>query len=230
MKGWEVFEVNDRMIHAILTGDIVDSTGLRNGDMQPASNLIAAAGESLKSQFPGAIHAQVDIFRGDSWQMVVLDPGNSVRIGLYFRSYLKSNFGIDSRVSIGFGPVDHLPKDNISTGTGLAFTLSGQGLLECVKPVRMNISLPDSLNDLNAKGLNTVIRLIDLQAGRWTQSQSQAIAGALTGLTQSEIASGWLPEPISQQAISQHLDNAGWSQIKDALDYLEETLPLILIP
>lgn len=218
----------DHRIFAVLTGDIVDSSGLRSAGLEPASKLIADAGEKLIGHFPGAVHAGIDIFRGDSWQMVVLEPGSSIRIGLYFRSYLKSNFGIDSRVSIGFGPIDHLPMDNISTGTGMAFTLSGQGLLECLKPVRMNIRFPDSLNDIQGKGVNTVVRLMDLQAGSWTQSQSQAIAGALTGMTQSEIASSWQPEPISQQAISQHLDNAGWSQIKDALVYLEETLPVVL--
>jgi hypothetical protein len=110
----------------------------------------------------------------------------------------------------------------------MAFSLSGQGLVECIKPVRMNMTLPDPKKNIHGEGFKIITRLIDLQAGRWTQSQSQAITGVLRGLTQLEIASGWQPEPISQQAISQHLENAGWSQIKAALTYFEESLPAVL--
>lgn len=215
-------------VYAVLTGDIVDSSGLQGFSEQPVSKLIADAGERVRGYFQTAVHAQIDIFRGDSWQMVVCQPGLSVRIGLYLRSLLRAIYRIDSRVSIGFGQVDHLPGENISTGTGPAFTLSGQGLERCLKPIRMNLTFPPRLPGREGEGLNTITRLIDLQAGRWTPGQAQAVAGAFTGLTQAEIAAGWQPAPVSQQAISQHLENAGWAQIKDALAYLEEALPAFL--
>lgn len=217
-----------RMI-AVLTGDIVDSSGLQRVDEQPVSALIERAGKWVKDRFQTAIHAQVDVFRGDSWQMAVSEPALAFRIGLIFRALLRTNFGMDSRVSIGFGKVDFLPPNNISTGAGQAFTLSGQGLIECRKPARMKMSFPPQAGKFYGQGLNTIAQLIDLQVGRWTSGQSQAIAGALINMTQAEIAAGWQPTPVSQQAISQHLENAGWTQIKSALQYLENTIPEILV-
>jgi hypothetical protein len=217
-----------RMI-AVLTGDIVGSSGLQRVDTQPVSVLIENAGKWVMNRFPTAIHAQIDVFRGDSWQMVVNEPAIALRIGLYFRALLRCNYGIDSRVSVGFGGVDFLPSDNISTGTGQAFTLSGQGLAQCIKPTRMNLSFPSQERKIIGQGFNTIARLIDLQVGRWTPGQSRAIAGALIDLTQAEIAASWQPAPVSQQAISQHLENAGWAQIKDGLHYMEKNLPLILV-
>lgn len=217
----------DRRI-AVLTGDIVDSSRLQGVNSQPISELIEQTGGWIKECFRPAVHAQIDVFRGDSWQMAVLDPGRAVRIGLYFRALLRATYGMDTRVSIGFGTVDFLPFENISTGTGESFTLSGQGLEKCPKTARMNLSFPPLERSLDGQGLNTVIRLIDLQVRDWTAGQSQAVAGALIGLTQVEIAASWQPEPISQQAISQHLEKAGWIQIKEALDYLEIALPAAL--
>jgi len=221
-------KVVEGRVLAVLTGDIVDSSGLGNVGLQPVSELIENTGIRIREHFQNSIHAQVDVFRGDSWQMVVLEPAISVRIGLYFRALLQANFGIDSRVSIGFGSVDYLPMENISSGTGLAFTLSGQGLEECLKLARMNLNFPSSRMVLEGQGLNTITRLIDLQAGRWTSSQAQAMAGALTGITQADSAAEWQPDPVSQQAISQHLEKAGWSQIKGALTYLEDAIPVVL--
>lgn len=210
---------------AVLTGDIVDSSGLERRAEQPVSALITSTGQKVQKHFQAEVHGQIDVFRGDSWQVAVKDPSRALRIGLYFRSLLRSDFGIDSRVSIGFGDFDYLPAENISTGTGQAFTLSGQGLEACLKPIRMSLSFPAGSQDLGGGGLQIITQLLDLQAGRWTAGQSQAMAGALLTLTQAEIAASWQPESISQQAVSQHLENAGWTQIKAALVYLEETIP-----
>ncbi len=213
---------------AVLTGDIVDSSGLQRVKEQPISVLIENTGRVVKANFQTEIHSQIDIFRGDSWQMVVREPAIAIRVGLYFRTLLRFMYGIDSRVSIGFGGVEFLPLENISTGTGQAFTLSGQGLEVCLKPTRMKLSFPPHTQNLCGQGLKIITQLIDLQAGRWTAGQSQAVAGALLDLTQAEIAAGWQPRPISQQAISQHLDNAGWTQIRSSLVYLEEAIPAML--
>ncbi len=217
-------------LFAVLTGDIVDSSGLRKPGQQPVSTLIENTAMWVQKHFHQAIHGRIDVFRGDSWQMVVREPEIAVRIGLYIRALLKANYEMDSRVSIGYGPVEYLPSDQISTGTGLAFTLSGQGLEECQKPVRMNLSFPQPKGIWEEQGLTTIIRLIDLLVVRWTPGQSRAAAGALIGLTQAEIADGWQPDPVSQQAISQHLENAGWTQIKKAVYFLEEILPVVLSP
>ena len=213
---------------AVLTGDIIDSSGLEGNTEQPVSALLDRTGNGVKKSFQAQIHGKIDVFRGDSWQMVVKETAIAVRVGIYLRALLRADYGIDSRVSIGFGGVDFLPLENVSTGIGEAFTLSGQGLEACHKPTRMNLSFPPRDQNLEEQGLIVITQLLDLQVRRWTPGQSRAVAGALLHLTQEEIAADWQPEPISQQAISQHLENAGWSQIKDGLLYLESAIPAIL--
>lgn len=211
-------------IYAVLTGDIVDSSLLGVDIQEPISHILERTGNWVAVHFQDAIQGPIDVFRGDSWQLVSSEPAKAIRIGLCFRAYLRAEYGGDSRVSIGFGEIDYLPLDNISTGTGQAFTLSGQGLEGNLKLARMNLVIPSLIGTLEGQGLEIITQLIDLQVGGWTKSQSQAVTGALLDLTQAEIAGSWRPEPVSQQAISQHLESAGWSRIKNALLYLEKVL------
>lgn len=211
-------------IYAVLTGDIVDSSRLGEVISEPISQILERTGKKVTGHFQSAIQGPIDVFRGDSWQMVVSDPAKAIRIGLLFRAFLRAESGSDSRVSIAFGEIDYLPLENISTGTGQAFTLSGQGLEGNLREGRMNLTIPSLMGTLEGQGLEIITQLIDLQVGGWTKAQSQAAAGALIDLTQADIAGSWQPEPVSQQAISQHLENAGWTQIKNALVYLEEVL------
>lgn len=211
-------------IYAVLTGDIVDSSRRGQNSPGPISLLLQEVGGTVKRSFSDVVEGQIDVFRGDSWQMVLAQPPQAIRVGIFMRALLRSEHGIDSRVSIGFGEIDYLPQEKISTGSGQAFTLSGQGLEDNLKRARMAVFIPSLEGTLEGKGLNIITQLIDLQIGSWTQGQSRAAAGALMEMTQAEIAASWQPGPISQQGISQHLENAGWSQIKKALLYLEDVL------
>jgi hypothetical protein len=211
-------------IFAVLTGDIVDSSHLDPISPEPIALLLEGIGKSITGHFRDVIQGAVDVFRGDSWQMVISDPGAAIRIGLLFRTLLRAEYGIDSRVSIGFGEIDYLPQEDISTGTGQAYTLSGQGLDFNHKSARMNLIIPTLQGTQEGQGIKIITQLIDLQVSRWTPGQSQAVSGALLHQTQAEIAASWQPAPVSQQAISQHLENAGWSQVKTALQFLEGVL------
>lgn len=217
--------MNTNQIYAVLTGDIVSSSRVspNQGD-QVFARIKTVEGE-VKKSFPGALVAAIDVFRGDSWQLVLQEPERFLRIALLFRAVLISSAGIDSRVSVGFGPVDYLPAANISTGNGLAFTLSGKGLRDIQQPVLMNLNFPSGSEKHLSGALNTIVSLLDLQVQRWTRKQAQAISGVLVGLTQQQIGDSWDPEPVSQQAISQHLDSAGWMHIQKGLLFVEEVLP-----
>jgi hypothetical protein len=213
---------------AVLTGDIVSSSSFKGKGENRVLAWILTAEKALKVGLPGAFHAGIDIFRGDSWQLVLRDPGSSLRAVLLFRSIMLSAAGIDSRVSVGFGTVEYLPQENVSTGTGEAFTFSGMGLTAMSGPSRMTLEFPPQNRNSLTRALNVITSLIDLQVQSWTRKQAAAVSGALTGLTQQQIADSWSGGAISQQAVSQHLENAGWSRIEDSLDYFEAALPEIL--
>jgi hypothetical protein len=215
-------------IYAVLTGDIVSSSRINQERGNRVLEEILSIEKDIKGRFPSSVHAGVDVFRGDSWQLVVRDPISALRIGLYFRAQLRSAAGMDSRVSIGFGTVDYLPAGEVSTGTGAAYTLSGMGLKDLLKPVRMKLKFTSEQTSSLARSLDTITGLMDLQVQRWTRKQAAASAGSLVGLTQEQIALNWKEEPVSQQAISQHLESAGWYQIRESLQFVETVLPEVL--
>jgi len=218
-------------IFAVLTGDIVDSSELNGGRGYPISKIVENVEKMIFNTYRSSIYRNIDVFRGDSWQMVVLDPCHSLRIALLFRALLRSGKSIestDSRVSIGFGRIEYLPENDISAGNGEAFRLSGAGLDQCSRSQRLNLVFPPVNRSSLTEGLKALIQFIDFQAQRWTSKQSDVIAGALVGLTQQEIASDWVHDPVTQQAVSQHLDNAGWNPISSSIRHFEAILPEIL--
>jgi hypothetical protein len=214
----------------VLTGDIVSSSRANIDRGDRVLEEILAANTKIKAHFPSSVHADIDIFRGDSWQLVARDPLSALRIAIFFRALLHSSADMDSRVAIGYGKVDYLPDKDVSTGTGEAYTLSGLGLKDLLRPVRMMMKFPRDLVSELTMSLDTISSLIDLQVQRWTQKQAEAVAGALVGLTQQQIADSWVEEPVSQQAISQHLDSAGWHQIKGSLQFVEAALISVFRP
>ena len=92
----------------------------------------------------------------------------------------------------------------------------------------MYLAFPEKNRSSLTEGLNLLIQMVDFQIQGWTSKQSDVIAGALVGLTQQEIAFEWVQDRVSQQAISQHLESAGWSLISETIKYFEATIPEIL--
>jgi hypothetical protein len=135
---------------------------------------------------------------------------------------------LDSRISIGIGAIDYLPENNVSTGNGQAFRLSGEGLESLPSYSRMSLTFPNQRQAVLPQALNVIVQLMDLQMQRWTGKQAEAVSGALINLTQKEIATSWVREPVTQQAISQHLEGAGWVQMKSGLSYVERVVPRML--
>lgn len=222
--------MTENKIYAVVTGDIVGSSKLNMNGQLNVSSVIQSVAARISAQYQSSVHGDIDIFRGDSWQMVITKPEYSLRIGLLLRSLLQSAPGfkeLDTRFSIGFGSIDYLPENNMSTGNGEAFLLSGTGLERCKKPIRMCLNFPQRFRSSTTQALNIIIRLIDLHVQHWTNKQAEAVSGVLIGLTQREIANNWVKEPVTQQAISQHLEGAGWIQINDSLEYFESILPTL---
>jgi hypothetical protein len=214
--------------YGVLTGDIVSSSRINSERGDRVLEELQAAENRVKAHFPFSVHAGIDVFRGDSWQLVTQDPLSALRIAVLFRALLLSSAAMDSRVAIGYGRVDYLPEQDVSTGTGEAYTLSGMGLKELFKPVRMKLIFPLAQRSILTRSLDTIAGLIDLQVQRWTQKQAEAVAGALVGLTQQQIAQSWVKDPVSQQAISQHLESAGWYQVKESLRFVEAALSSLM--
>jgi hypothetical protein len=207
-------------ICAVITGDIVHSRRLSDEGFADVHAAIQRASNNIRPHFP-EIPLSTEVFRGDSWQLMVTKPSSSFRIALYFRAFLRAETKADTRFAIGVGPVDSISEASYSE-RGPAFVLSGT-LLDKRSTARMCFGLVEnSLHSSGSDDINVIMNLLDFIVRRWTSAQSRAVCGALLGQTQENIAESWPDGPITQQAASQHLARAGWDTAEQALSYFEK--------
>jgi hypothetical protein len=218
--------MTESSIKAVLTGDIVGSTRLNPSRRQDLFNTFIFLSKLLQTNFPEDISYALSNFRGDSWQLIVNRPQKSLEISLFIRTYFRFNFEkekIDSRIAIGIGKVNFIPKENLSAGDGPAYICSGH-LLEGLTSSRMAIGFAvDKINSFEPCVENLIL-LLDHIITSWGTSQCQSVYWAMQGLKQKEIALNWMPKAISQAAVSKSLDIAGWDKIKKSLLFFEEVL------
>jgi hypothetical protein len=216
---------------AVLTGDVVRSSILSAAGREELLEILVGLPESLPLAFPGTGSYRVDVFRGDSWQLLVPEAELGPRIGVYLRARLRAAFGeqrMDTRVGLGIGLADLSGLPDLGRADGPAFRLSGQALEGLGERSGMRLALPARVHPLFAEGFNALLGLVDVQLSRWTTKQAYAVAHALANKTQQKIADGWPGGPITQQAVGQHLDRAGFQGLDQALAYLEKALPTLL--
>lgn len=210
---------------AVLTGDIVGSSELPRAARSSLPGLIKRTVKALREEYTADIPHPVDLFRGDSWQLVVIPPRRAFRIALSFRASLRHGSGasrLDTRIGIGIGTVDFINPTRVSQSDGEAFRRSGAALEGLGRRGRrMALAVPAEHQSDATRGLDVIFGLVDALSKQWTARQALAVHGALRGQTQEEIGSEWQPEPITQQAVAQHLDAAGWNAIDEAIELFE---------
>lgn len=207
--------------YAVLKGDIVGSTKLSTQGLSSVLNQLRKGVETFSEQYRGAVYGMMDVFSGDSWQLLMPDWRRSPRAALYLRAVVKSEaeIKIDTRIAIGWGMVDadSLKQNRITESTGEAFTRSGHTLEKMAKHARLAF-------DGGEAGLPLVrasLALADELAGRWTPKQAQAVALALLGQKQDAIASA---SGKKQPTVYKALRSAGWRGIETFLEEIEYSL------
>jgi hypothetical protein len=115
------------MDRAVVTGDVVQSARLSSQKFKDVQEIIRHASDEVAQFFPDRAPFPIEVFRGDSWQLLITDPTDALRIGLFLRAYLRANAKhVDTRISIGVGPIDTQPAQTVGEGRGEAFRLSGE--------------------------------------------------------------------------------------------------------
>ncbi|MBW1716652.1 MAG: hypothetical protein JRJ77_12645 [Deltaproteobacteria bacterium] len=210
-------------LYAILTGDIVNSSKLSPDKRQKLHYVMKDGSKAVRRAFEKDVPLDVDIFRGDSWQMLVFNPAKSLRIGLFYRAFLRAEMqssNVDTRMSIAVGTIEFVPDDRVSGGDGQAYQYSGNALEKMMKASYMRFSLPGKEAE---ESLNIIVELVDALAKRWRDKQALAITGALQGWKQKTIGDLWEP-PIAQQTVGRHLGRAGWYVLEKAIKFFEYSL------
>jgi hypothetical protein len=208
---------NNGQIYAILTGDIVNSSGLSSDRRHYLYETLQALSTLVKQKYPREVPFDLAKYRGDGWQLLVSPPKEAFEISLFMRTYIRYQFDqekLDTRIAIAIGSIDFAPSDNISEGYGVAFTESGK-LLDSLKEYRMGVSLLQNTDQMLNRLAKTLLRTSDTLISAWTPAQCQAVHLALYRLTQREIGKRWKSGPIAQASVAKHLKSANWDLIKE---------------
>ncbi len=211
-------------MYAVLTGDIVGSSKMSDELREQTFSRIRQQLEFIqqgKTAFP------LSIYRGDSWQILLDDPKDALRLTLLIRTaLLMGNYDgkdrADTRVSIGIGSVDKIDPEDISLSYGEAFTLSGHGLEALKKKQRMAFAAP-SLDQGDCIA-GAVIPLLDALIDKITAKQARAMNGELQGksleVNAEHITSSG--NPITKQGVWQHLQRIHSNTIMDVISSLSD--------
>jgi hypothetical protein len=197
-------------MHAVLTGDIVNSTLLdkpREERLFSALNLILS----------GHRH---EFFRGDSFQSYLSDPQDALKVALLCRTAAialdpeASEVSTDVRISIGLGNVES-PVRTLATAKGEAFLLSGRALDDLQKTEGRLIIVIE--NKIAAVAFEVMSDYINSIYKQMTPKQAEVILELLNGNSQQQAAENL---KRSKSTISQHVTAGRWDEItKIMADY-----------
>lgn len=172
-------------IGAIITGDIVDSTKMVAEERNSMLRML----QSFPDLLLPLTKIDLEIFRGDSFQIRVVNPVESLTVALAIRAHIRSykfaehNRQWDARLSIGIGTIEY-ENGTLATSDGEAYRVSGRGL-DSIGKSRLIIETP--WEDVN-KELRVTTAFADDLITDWTQSQSRVIFQSLTtDLSHAEI-------------------------------------------
>lgn len=205
------------MLHAVITGDIVNSTQLKPEDEKKLLKQIATILDGHKYEF----------FRGDSFQAYVKDPAEALKLALQCRT---AAVGIDPeafpaisdvRVSIGLGAVES-PVRTLATAKGEAFLISGRALDNMEKKEgRLVIITENKMTNLALGVMSDYINSIYCQM---TPKQAEVISELLKGVSQLHVA-----EKLnrSKSTISQHVTAGRWDEIENILNKYQQIVQLV---
>lgn len=201
-------------LYSVITGDIVKSSRLSIEQHKKLVKVIRSCSKEIQKVFPGSLKYEPELFRGDSWQLLIKKPEEALSIALFYRAYLKANMNIskiDARMAISVGTVDYVES---SFGVGDAYKNSGKALDK--KGKRKLKFVSDFIP--NSHIIDLIIYNIDFISTRWTSNQSKIILLALQDFDQNAIANKL---HITQQAVSKQIDAAGWMIVSDNIAYFK---------
>jgi hypothetical protein len=208
-------------IYAVITGDIVKSRKF-GSNREKALKVLKETLDSLRNFKNKGIGGTSDIFRGDSFQIVISEPKHALETAIYLKAKLLSKTikgkSIDVRIGIGIGKIEAFNKENIPESDGEAFKLSGNALDNISKYRRFSIK--SGIDELN-KQLEFISSSIDSITRRWSPQQAEAILLWLKGSTQISISKKL---GISQPAVNQRLQLGGHFTLSESFDLFKHLL------
>ena len=206
-----------KKLYSVITGDIVKSSKLSLEHHKLLVKVMKSSSKDLSKIFPDALKYEPELFRGDSWQLLIKQPELALSIAMFYRAYLKAKMqlsSIDARMAVSIGTVDFIES---SFGVGNAYKISGKAL---DKKGKRKIRFVSDIIP-NSDVIDLLIQNTDYISSKWTSSQSKIVLLALQNMDQNTISSKLR---ISQQAVSKQIDSSGWIVVAENIVYFKHAL------
>lgn len=164
----------------------------------------------------------LEMYRGDSFQIVVDKPDYALAVAIALRAKLKAMTPSkqqlwDARLSIGIGDIS-FESDNIVTSDGEAFRLSGRSF-DNIGKKRLSISTTWSDFD---KDMELVTRFADDIITSWTAKQAKVVYQAiLFPKLQKDLAEDL---GMTRQNFNYHWSSAKGQLILDYVEYFKSLI------
>jgi hypothetical protein len=196
---------------SVITGDIINSRKVTDQKawLVPLKKILSFYGKSPKYW---------EIFRGDSFQLEVDDPGLSLMAALRIKAVIRSVKGLDVRMAIGIGKKTYVA-DRISESNGEAFVNSGEKFEELKKiKKRLAIRTPWPGTD---RQLNLMISLASIAMDTWSPGSAQLTDLSLhyRDLSQKELGKKL---KRTQSSVSERQTRAHLEEILEMEKYFRE--------
>ncbi|MEN0000961.1 MAG: hypothetical protein AAF940_08760 [Pseudomonadota bacterium] len=198
---------------AVLTGDIVASSSLAQGDLDLTLEAIEVASNEIGS-WPQVTNFGFARRAGDSWQIAFDAPHYSLRGALYVKACIRRlHKERASRIALAVGEGSMNAADP-NSAHGDAFTSSG----------RLLGTMPTTLMLDHASGgaMAAAAILADTISDGWTVAQARALCEQLPP-NAGIIEEAAKKLAITRQAVGQALQGGGFHHIEAALSRLEVT-------
>ncbi|MDR0865279.1 MAG: SatD family protein [Candidatus Symbiothrix sp.] len=185
----------------VITGDIVNSTEiLKSGNREKLLEVLKNTVKEINST--NQTHdIKMEIYRGDSFQIVVKYPVIALKVAIIIRVALIANSEggsrWDARLGIGIGEGEFIV-DSIAESDGEAFHKSGQAFDTLDRSSRMAVYTPD---DDFSNELSVSTAFADDIITNWTETQAAVIYPfMLKSPTQKDLAEmvGKSPQVVSK--------------------------------
>jgi len=208
-------------VHAVLTGDLIDSRSASTEDVDAAMATLARTAHRISANAAG--DTRFSRSRGDGWQLFLRHPGMMLTASVALVAALVESGKLRTRIAVGVGTVGRIGPADLSDATGEAFEVSGR--LLALMPRGKSLAVAGPWVDPFHRAL---FDMADFQSSRWTKKQAEAIAFFMVPDLVREAADK--PESqariaevlgISQQAVQARLAGAGYANLRPALDAFE---------
>jgi len=188
-------------MQAVITGDIINS--------RKSSTEKTLRDLKLVLQVYGSSPRDWEIYRGDSFQLLVATPKESLDAAMNIKAKLKTEQGRDGRMSIGIGEVSYRASA-ITESNGDAFVRSGNRF-DQLRKTKTNLAIESPWSDFDEE-MNLYFQLALITMDGWSQASAEFMVAQLADEDQSQQA---LAEKlgIGQSSVSERKKRAHYDEL-----------------